>query len=458
MVQDKTPIKSLPFFVVVIALLCLFPFPTALAVEYGGLGGRPAHPDPGIPNSSSWFIYQLKQGEVKEDAVEVQNNGVGQESVEVYAADSTPSSDGGFALKQRVETMTDLGAWVRFYPDDPPAPAKVAPGGIVALCNLTAVASPAPTDASISAAAGKKVKLTTVQTEQLIEWCKGKNLVELAIPAGQTATIPFVITVPNEAGVGEHAGGIVIQKKAATEQQQNGSALIITTRVGIRIYETVPGVITRQLTITKFSIKPGSNKSEYIITLGLLNSGNVSTENISTIDITDTLFHRSNSQTKKTLQALPGQELIINTPWAKPTLGRFAVRATISYQGNDQAEQLTSERLIIWVIPWTWVSIIGGLLLLIALVWITFWLWQKRRYSGQGWQTIIVKKGDTVQNLAENYQTKWQTIAKVNKLKPPYHLGLGGKILVPPITFKAKASSSTTAKKSTKDNNRSINN
>lgn len=123
------------------------------AIEYGGFGGRPAFPRADNPRTESIFVHTLEPGAVQKEGVTVINNSTETKTVFVYAADSTPSTGGAFACKQFAEEQTDVGSWIKLE----------------------------------------------------------KNEIKLA--AGSTQMIPFTITIPNNASVGEHNGCILIQEK-----------------------------------------------------------------------------------------------------------------------------------------------------------------------------------------------------------------------------------------------------
>lgn len=399
---------------------------SAEAAEYGGIGGRPANPDPAVQDSSSWFIYSLPLGQLKEDAIEIQNNSAVAEDLVIYAADSTPSSDGGFALKQQVEPMTEVGAWITFFPDALPKDTKLGVGGIIELCQLQPLSPAVDQD---------RPKMS----DELKQWCVGKKTVEVRLDSLTKTSIPFIIRIPEITDVGEHRGGIAIQKKATERKDQGGSAVILTTRVGVRIYETVPGDVIRKLAISKFSVTRSATQPKYTIVLGLQNTGNVSLENTSTIQVADTFFKRRDQKIERTTQALPGQELVINTDWPRPIFGRYRFIAYASYQDGDQTRSLNAAPIVIWVVPWREVLIGLGIILLGALVWLGWWLQNRRRYKGYAWTKITVKTGDTVTSLAETAGVSWKKIARMNKLKAPYHLtpGQSLQLYTPPPAAKS---------------------
>ena len=89
----------------------------ALAVEYGGIGGRPAFPKDDVPRSKSIFIHTLEPGASTTDGLQVINNGDQTVTLAIYAADSVPSTDGGFACRQRSEPKNGSGKWINLEPN-----------------------------------------------------------------------------------------------------------------------------------------------------------------------------------------------------------------------------------------------------------------------------------------------------------------------------------------------------
>lgn len=168
-------------------------FQTSFAIEYGGFGGRPAYPRADNPRTESIFVHTLEPGAVQKEGITVVNNSTETKTVLVYAADSTPSTGGAFACKQFSEEKTDVGSWISL------------------------------------------------------------NKTELTLSAGSTQIVPFTITVPANAGVGEHNGCVLIQEKKPKRDDQPGVNLSI--RTGLRVAIMVPGDIERKLEIAGFDYK-----------------------------------------------------------------------------------------------------------------------------------------------------------------------------------------------------------
>lgn len=393
---------------------------TVLAADYGSIGGRPAKSDPDVPNSASWFLYDLPASQVKEDSIEVQNNAAETQDLIIYAADSTPSSDGGFALKQQIEPMTGIGAWITFFPDALPDKVVLGTGGIVELCQFQPSSPPVPDQPKLS--------------DDLQKWCDGQKTVELQLNSLSKINIPFVIRIPDRVDVGEHTGAVIIQKKAVERQEGQGSAINLTTRVGVRVYETVPGEIVRQLAISRFTITRSATQPKYIILLGVKNTGNVSLENISTIQVDDSFFNRRDQTITRTMQALPGQELVINTDWLRPLIGRYRFTASVSYQDGEQTRSLNIPPIVIWIVPWREILIGLAIVLLGLLAWFGWWIRDRRRYRGFKLVDVNIRSGDTLAGLAESTGVSWKKIARRNKIKAPYLLKPGQvlKLFIPP--------------------------
>jgi hypothetical protein len=403
--------RSTAFLIIGVLAILLPGIGTVQAAEYGSIGGRPTQADPKVSNSASWFIYNLSAGQLKEDAVEIQNNGAETQELIVYAADSTPSSDGGFALKQQVETMTGVGNWITFYPDALPAKVVLGSGGIIELCRLQPPPSPAPNLPKLS--------------DELQRWCQGKKTVDVRLDSLSKTRIPFVIHIPDQVDVGEHAGAIIIQKKTTERKEGEGSAINLTTRVGVRVYETVPGDIVRKLSISRFTVTRSTTQPKYVLLLGVQNTGNVSLENSSTIQVADTFLKRRDEKIERTMQALPGQELVINTDWPRPIFGRYRFIASASYKDGDQTRHLDTAPIVIWIVPWREVAIGLAIILLGLLGWLGWWIRNQRRYKCYAWVKVTIKAGETVASLAESAGVSWKKIAQKNKLKAPYHLTPG---------------------------------
>jgi len=380
------------FYFSLVLVVFLFPI-SVFALSSGGIGGYPANPDPAIQYSESWFIYNLDLGESKDDALLLFNTGEETKTVKLYPVDSIPSNQGNFALEAQDAPRDGIGAWIKL-------------------------------------------------AETLV-----------TLEPGESREIPFVITIPKDADVGEHSGGIIIQK-AAPGQAEGEAAASVVTRVGIRVYQTVPGEIIKEIEIDDFSlelIKPQDQKPYYDIVLTAKNKGNVSLSPKVSLEISGwgkidyfphsnfnpkegividfkdlTDFFTGQTQTKD-WQLLRDQKVTTRWSFVKPQFGKFSFQAKLNYESSDGPKTVVSKKITVWVVPWLEVLVIALVLsLIISLV-----ILKKLLGSGRKWQSYKVQKGDQLVSLAESANVSWKKVAKVNRLKTPL-LKEGQVIKLPP--------------------------
>ncbi len=371
----------------------------------GGVGGRPANPDPDNPRTQSIFIYTLNGGESKTDQIYLSNGGDTDQIVQLYAVDGTVSNTGAFTCKQEVEERTDL---------------------------------------------GKAIQLS-------------KN--EVMIPAGGNMLVEFTLTLPKTADVGEHNGCIVIQKKE-DEGEATGS-IRVHTRTAVRVAALVPGNIHREVDITNFVAASTYQKGEHThvgpwVSFDLNNKGNVSADVAVSVHIRDMFgneLRAPGSADQKTFfggqyPVIAGTTFSVNYDAEfQPFFGGwYTVKTDIVYNkkagtfGVDTAGNVLraeTKEITIFFWPSVWFFIILGLLMLAALSFIAWHIIQAREASRRArrmlrrsaekplWGPYEVKKGDTLKELARKSGMPMNKIAIMNKLQAPYTLEPGQKIYLP---------------------------
>lgn len=123
------------------------------------------------------FGYEVEPGDEVHDAVVVTNMTAAPLTLAVYAADAFTTSSGQLDLLPAGEPSSDVGAWVEL-------------------------------------------------DEQ-----------EVTLDAGEAATVPFTVTVPEDATPGDHSGGIVTSFRST----QGGSTVALDSRLGSRMHVRVAG-------------------------------------------------------------------------------------------------------------------------------------------------------------------------------------------------------------------------
>jgi hypothetical protein len=378
----------------------------AVFAASGGVGGRPANPDPDNPRTQSIFIYTLSPGGSKSDQLYLSNGGDTDEVVQLYAVDGTVSNTGAFTCKQEVEPRTDI---------------------------------------------GKAVTLSKT---------------EVLVPANGNTLVDFSVQLPQIVDVGEHDGCIVIQKKEDTSQQPTGS-IQVHTRTAVRVAVIVPGEVHRQVEIADFtavsSYKKGQNT--YIgpqVVFGLKNTGNVSADVAVNVHIRDMFGNEMRSpggSSQKTFfsgqyPVIAGTTFTVNydTEYQPFFGGWYKVKADILYNKqagtfgvNSSGEVLRAEtgEITIFFWPSTWFFVILGLLVLSTLSFIGWRIMQTRDAKKRArdslkhpavktmWGPYEVQEGDTIEQLAAKSGVAMGKIAAMNKLQAPYALQAGQKIYLP---------------------------
>ncbi|MBP9758343.1 LysM peptidoglycan-binding domain-containing protein [Candidatus Dojkabacteria bacterium] len=352
------------------------------AIEYGGLGGRPANPRPDNPRTDSIFIHTLETGAVQEEGVMVINNTPSSKTILVYAADSTPSTGGAFACKQLAEDRVDVGAWITLE----------------------------------------------------------KN--ELILEPATNEVIPFTINVPKNADIGEHNGCILIQEKKETVEGGEKTGVNLSFRTGLRVAITIPGEIIRKLEIEDFKIE--TLEKSFMFKPQVRNTGNVSIDADVKV-YTDYFFGKRLEEQGGQYPILRGNVSDWNFELAKPFWGGYyKSKLIVGYNENVESEigkdglgagtVLTSPEVWFFSFPSPTALVIETSVLVLVLfgLFIVVLTIKRNRWISKHWVVYRVRPNQDINEIAKEFKISWKLLAKVNKLKAPYVLSSGDKIKVPP--------------------------
>jgi len=251
-----------------------------LAISYGGLGIYPNQSEWDEKNAltKSWFIYTLEPGQVKQAKVDVVNQSGQPVEVKIYPVDAVTTKDGAFAPQPEDRERIDVGAW------------------------------------------------TTISVS------------ELSLEPKETKAVDFTIKVPENAEVGDHMGAIIVQPKEVPEAEE-GTTMRVVTRVGARIYLTVPGEIIKELEIEEFSWK--MEEGQVVFYLTLTNKGNVRILPKGEIEIKDKLGKIVDKIQITEREIFPKDTIVLPTKWEKTIVGKFTALATVSYDGKILTKELS---------------------------------------------------------------------------------------------------------------------
>lgn len=365
----KTVLKISLF--VLSSLLFITP---AFAIEYGGIGGRPAYPKAENPRTESIFIYENAPGSVVKDGIVVVNNTAETKTILVYATDTTPSSGGGFACKQYSEEVTEEGKWF------------------------------------------------TLEKS------------EVTLKSGKTEIVPFTVSIPSDVAVGEHNACVVVQEK---KENTTKSGISLNVRAAIRAMIVIPGDMVRQLSIDSFSYVKSEN-GKNLLNLIIANEGNVSID-------ADLNIIVKNFLTQKLFAEINGEYSITHDnkqefnfdledrPWG----GIYRAVLGVKYDG-DTGEEVLQSKILFAIVPSIYVL---GLYIIILISFVTTLYLiiasaLRRKWAIKNAKEYIVKTGDTLLSIANKRDMGWRFLAKMNKIKAPYSIAKGDKLLVPPLPEK----------------------
>ncbi len=352
----------------------------AEAIEYGGIGGRPAYPRADNPRTESIFIHTLEPGEIKEEGVSLVNNTSETKTLLVYAVDSVVSSGGAFACRQQSEPQESVGAWIML----------------------------------------------------------GEG--EVILEPSTNRTIPFTIAVPQNASAGEHNGCIVVQEKKEKDPGQTGVSL--SFRTGLRVAVTVPGDITRKLEIAGFKIE--KNGGSVVYHPSVKNIGNVSIDadvKIATAHFLSLENSEYGGQYPILRDELSDWNFEVKKPfWG----GFYRAAMTVEYEEGIQVEigKENGNNKIVLVGPSAWYFVpptfwaflieLSVLFLIIFLILACCWYHKRKKWIRKNWVDYTVKANEDIRILAAKFSVSWKLLAKTNKISAPYTLSSGLRIKVPP--------------------------
>ena len=285
----------------------------ALAAESGGLGIYPAG-QAGSP--TPWFQYHLAHGASQADSLTVQNYADLPMDILIYPVDATLAAGGGFGMMPQSAPLSDAGGWIGLAPRT------------------------------------------------------------LHLSPHSLQVIPFRFSVPAAASVGPHYAGIVAQPIPAGPTPTTGGAISLTvvSRVGVRLYETVPGTAHPRLAIDR--LRPAQADGRISLRVVLHNAGNTLAIPAGQVTVTGLWGRRVAVLPLSAGHSLqPGQALARSVPtplgaggW--PHRYRVQVRLTDSASGQAPA---TSATITFWTgsIPFTIARL--GVILLLLLMGVLTW-------------------------------------------------------------------------------------
>lgn len=360
----KSPFLSVSA-IVILAISAWLPMDIACAVSGDGLIAYPTTTDPENELSQTWFIYGLPAGGSKKDSLTLKNDSDQEASISLYAVDSTTNNMGEFALENESDSRDQIGRWI------------------------------------------------TLESSHLI------------LKPQEERQVGFTISIPQDAPVGETSGGIIIQKDLTEAQKNTTSGFVISTRIGIRVYETVPGDILRGAGFQDAGIGYDKADGTYVYTVTIRNEGNVSLESTVRLRLEDMLFGRQGKDLEQKILIPRGEEQKVAFTIDDDIFGRFEATATVEYAKVDGSQEMISTPAPLYFFAYPH-GLISGLVILLLFNLFLIAIRRLRKASEKRYYADYrVQDGDNLGILSERFGIGWKKIIKLNGLKPPYQLEKG---------------------------------
>lgn len=374
--MKKIKIKHLLFAAVIVTAILILGVSSASAMAQITLSVKNPNPYEG---NFSWFVYTKNAGETISDIATVKNFSNSPVNVTIYAVDAVSSDSGSFILSFTEDEQKGIGEW------------------------------------------------TDVKSKSL------------TIPPYEVIDVPFEIKIPADAPPGQYLGGIVIENGLSDttekDEKKKGTSISVKTRIGSRVYLTIPGEIIEDVNFTDFFAKKEiTGNTRFFLTLE--NKGNMSYEPEVKIDIFDQSGNLYET-IKKPLGTIAPMSTIkpVVEMEKRPFLGNYTAKAYMEFKCKFAPENLHGsahyyeKETSFWALPWEIILSILFVIFVILSV-ITEQKLARGRYFNQS-EEYIVSPNEDVVSIARTRNISWRKIARYNKLKPPYIIKQGDKLIIP---------------------------
>lgn len=283
--------------------------------------------------------------------------------------------------------------------------------------------------------AGSFAALTIDKEQKTIGKWTTVETTNLTLEPKKEQVVNYTVKMPADIPPGVYTGAIAVEnaegQSSSVGQGQTGA--IVKTRVILPLYVEVPGKKIYDIKLKNFTHELRNNNHSFI--LNVQNDGNVATTTKISLKIenwdgtTDEIPERS-------LILYKGESANFPIFWdKKPYLGFYTVKANLSYFEKDiftgKENTINSEikELSFSVIPWFHISIV--VFVLLVLIALLLYKYIRLCNAKKKSMTYAVKEGDTITGISQKNGLNWKLVAKLNKIKAPYTLSAGQKLLLP---------------------------
>ena len=280
-----------------------------------------------------------------------------------------PATNGGLDLRASYRLITTPGGTVM----DEVAVVNVS--DVPLTLNLYAVDAVNGTDGEVG------LKAAAAELEDSAAWVRfqtpsGKGYVELR--PRQTLFVPFTVTVPKNAPVGDHLAGVVVST-VATGQSPGDRAASVTLeqRVALKLAVRVAGELNPQLTVDGLTARYSGTLNPFgsgsaTLTYTVRNTGNVRLGGTQSASVTSLLDSTASAAAVPDVPLLlPGGSATFTVPvdGVSPlVLMRADVRVfPVAAEGDANPSTLeVTASTVFWAVPWLLIALLLLLVLAVA--------------------------------------------------------------------------------------------
>lgn len=209
--------------------------------------------------------------------------------------------------------------------------------------------------------------------ESLSSWIKIEQQ-KVTIGPGQSSEVKFELNVPNGAEPGSHYGAIILSQDDLTKAP--GTQIGATSQVGTLIFAKVAGEVIEKGKSLSFTTTKGSyDYPPVVFEVKFQNEGNVATKPTGLIEI-----YNSAGVKEDVLQinqsfgnVLPNSTRNFQEEWNPkkwlnviPRIGHYRADGLLTYGLPAKTQKLGSVNF--WLIPWSFLATVGGVILGIMLI------------------------------------------------------------------------------------------
>lgn len=255
--------------------------------------------------------------------------------------------------------------------------------------------------------------------------------------------VPFEITVPENIAPGDYKAALKATLVPVDAEQTASAGAKFTSAIGLPLKISIPGERMHKLTFdslnfVSFDSVAGTKLHNASIDVSYSNNGNTVLSPFFKVTITNFLGKIIHEEEFDLGVIFPGATLerTLLLKDLEPFLFWLDFKGELSYQIVNLDGSLKEEtfetgvgELRAYLVPWVyfWVIVVIFVIIILAYLYTRYRLSRLTSIS----KIYTVQQNDTLQSVCAKFQIDSKDLIHANKLKAPYFLEVGSKILIP---------------------------